>query len=171
MIVVAGRVFAVLPCDDISVAAALGQVTLYGLLMLAAGALAFAVAPLVGRTRSAGFGLAAPFGMYLIASYGSLSPTIDALGPVSWYAWTAGHRPLADITDWPSIGLLAAVTVGLLVAGIAIFERRDIGSANALAWLRLPSLPAGISGPTARQLSDRAMVAIAWGLGSDRMPH
>lgn len=171
MIVVAGRVFAVLPCDDISVAAALGQVTLYGLLMLPAGALAFAVAPLVGRTRSAGFGLAAPFGMYLIASYGSLSPTIDALGPVSWYAWTAGHRPLADITDWPSIGLLAAVTVGLLVAGIAIFERRDIGSANALAWLRLPSLPAGISGPTARQLSDRAMVAIAWGLGSDRMPH
>lgn len=165
MIVLAGRVFAVLPGDEISVTAALGQVTLYGFLMLAAGALAFAVAPLVGRTRAVGFGLAALFGMYLIASYGSLSPTIDALSPLSWYAWTAGHRPLAGVTDWASIGLLAAVAIGLLVAGIAVFERRDIGSANALAWLRLPSLPAGTSGPTVRQLSDRAMVAIAWGIG------
>lgn len=165
IIVLAGRMFAVLPGDDISVAAALGQVTLYGLLMLAAGALAFAVGPLVGRTRAVGFGLAALFGMYLIASYGSLSPTIDALSPISWYAWTAGHRPLAGVTDWPSIGLLAAVTIGLVVAGVALFERRDIGSAGALAWLRLPSLPAGTSGPITRQLADRALVAIAWGLG------
>lgn len=165
LIIVAGRLFAVLPGDEIPVAAALGQVTLYGLLMLAAGALAFAVGPLVGRTRAAGFGLAALFGMYLVASYGSLSPAIDALGPLSWYAWTAGHRPLAGVTDWPSIALLGGVVVALLAAGVAMFERRDIGSANALAWLRLPSLPAGTSGPAVRQLSDRAMVAIAWGLG------
>lgn len=165
IIVLAGRLFAVLPGDEISVAAALGQVTLYGLLMLAAGALAFALGPFVGRTKAAGFGLAALFGMYLIASYGSLSPAIDALGPISWYAWTAGHRPLAGVTDWPSIALLGAVTVGLLATGVALFERRDIGSANGLAWLRLPSLPAGTSGPVTRQLSDRAMVAIAWGLG------
>lgn len=165
LIILSGQLFAVLPGDEISVAAAVGQVTLYGLLMLAAGALAFAVAPLVGRTRAAGLGLAALFGMYLIASYGSLSPTIDALAPLSWYAWTADHRPLAGVTDWPSMALLAGVSVALLGAGVATFERRDIGSANALGWLRLPSLPAGTSGATVRQLSDRAMVAIAWGLG------
>ena len=37
--------------------AALGQVVLYGLMMLAVGGVAFATAPFVGRTRAAAFGL------------------------------------------------------------------------------------------------------------------
>ncbi len=49
IIAIAGQAFAVLPGDEIPFSAALGQVVLYGLLMLAAGALAFAVAMLVGR--------------------------------------------------------------------------------------------------------------------------
>lgn len=165
LIYVAGQAFAVLPEDEISLGAAFGQVTLYGLLMLAAGSVAFATGPTVGRTRAMAFGLIALFGMYLIASYGALSPTLDALAPLSWYAWTGGHRPLAGVTDWPSVALLAAVTSALLAAGVLAFSRRDIGASGALAWLRLPSLPAGAGGPFTRQLSDRAGVALAWGTG------
>jgi polyether ionophore transport system permease protein len=165
LIVVAGTAFAVLPGDEIPVSAALGQVLLYGLLMLAAGAVAFASAMVVGRTRAMGIGLIALFGMYLISSYASLSPAIDALSPLSWYAWTAGHRPMAGVTDWGSVALLALVAAGLLGAGIMAFVRRDLVPGDALTWLRLPSLPAGIRGPFARQLADRAGVAIAWGAG------
>ena len=162
---VTGVAFAVLPGDDIPLGAALGQALLYGLLMLAAGSLSFAAAPFVGRTRALAFGLIALFGGYLINSYASLSPAIDALRPLSWYAWTAGHRPLAGVSDWPSLGLLAVVTAAFLAIGIVAFERRDLGDYTALRWLRLPSLPAGIGNPFTRQLSDRAGIAIAWGVG------
>ena len=161
----AGVAFAVLPGDDFALTAALGQAVLYGLLMLAAGSLSFATAPFVGRTRALAFGLVALFAGYLINSYASLSPLIDALRPLSWYSWTAGHRPLAGVTDWPSVGLLTAVTAAFLAIGVLGFERRDIGDAAALRWLRLPSLPAGIGGPFRRQLADRTGIAIAWGVG------
>lgn len=162
---VVGTVFATLPGDEISLAAALGQVLLYGLLMLAAGSVAFAFAPFVGRSRALAFGLVALFSGYLIASYASLSPIVAALEPFSWYVWTAGHRPIAGVTDWPSLALLSAVCVVLLAVGVIAFERRDLGRATALAWLRLPSLPAGIGGPFRRQLADRTGIALAWGIG------
>ena len=44
------------------------------------------------------------------------SPVLEALSPLSWFTWTAGHRPLAGVTDWPSVALLAVVTVGLLAS-------------------------------------------------------
>ena len=162
---VTGAAFAVLPGDEIALSSALGQALLYGLLMLAAGSLAFATAPFVGRTRAAAFGLIALFAGYLINSYASLSPVIDTLRPLSWYSWTADHRPLAGVTDWPSLGLLAAVTAAFLAIGVVAFERRDLGDSAALRWLRLPSLPAGIGGPFTRQLADRTGIAIAWGVG------
>ena len=161
----AGAAFAVLPGDDFAFTSALGQALLYGLLMLAAGSLSFATAPFVGRTRSAAFGLIALFAGYLINSYASLSPAIDALRPLSWYSWTVNHRPLAGVSDWPSLGILAAVTAVFLAIGVIAFERRDLGDSAALRWLRLPSLPAGIGGPFTRQLADRAGIAIAWGVG------
>ncbi len=162
---IAGAAFAVLPGDEIALSSAVGQALLYGLLMLAAGSLSFALAPFVGRTRALAFGLIALFAGYLINSYASLSPIIDGLTPVSWYDWTAGHRPLAGVTDWPSLGLLAATCAVFLAIGVVAFERRDLGDSTALRWLRLPSLPAGIGGPFQRQLSDRAGIAIAWGVG------
>lgn len=165
LIVAAGQAFAVLPGDEIAPAAAFGQVTLWGLLMLAAGSVAFVVGQIAGRSRGIGFGLLALFGMYLVSSYGTLSPALDALSPVSWYAWTAGHRPMAGVTDWASVGLLAAVTAGLFGLGVIAFERRDIGAAGALSWLRLPTLPTGTGGVVRRTLSDQASAAIAWGVG------
>jgi polyether ionophore transport system permease protein len=165
LLYVAGRVFATLPGDEIPLDAALGQVTLYGLLMLASGSIAFAVAPIVGRSRAVGVGLIALFGMYLVSSYSTLSPALETLGPISWYAWTAGHRPIAGVTDWSSVGLLAIVVVALMAIGVAMFERRDLGAVAPLRWLRVPGLPRGTSGSFARLLADLAPGAVAWGAG------
>ena len=165
VISIIGVSFARLPGDEIPATAAFGQVALYGLLMFASGSVAFAAAPFVGRTRALAIGLAALFAPYLIASYATLSDVIAGLKPLSWYAWTAGHRPMAGVSDWGSVGLLALVCAAFIAIGVLAFGRRDIGAAGALSWLRLPSLPAGIHGPFTRQLADRTAAAIAWGGG------
>jgi polyether ionophore transport system permease protein len=160
-----GAFFAALPGDEIPLSAALGQVTLYGLMMLFVGGVAFAAAPFVGRTRAAAFGLLVLFGSYLVESYASLSDFLDRLSALSFFEWTAGHRPLAGVTDWTSVAILAALVVVLFTLGTVAFGLRDVGAVANVGWLRLPSLPAGIRGPFTRQLSDRAALAIAWGLG------
>ena len=86
-------------------------------------------------------------------------------GPLSWYAWTSGHRPIAGVTDWPSVGLLAVVVVVLLAIGVAVFERRDIGAVAPLRWLRIPGLPRGTRDPFTRLLSDLTPAALGWGGG------
>jgi ABC-2 type transport system permease protein len=160
-----GAAFGSLPGDAIPASAALGHVALYGTMMLFVGGVAFATAPWVGRTRAMAFGLIVLFGSYLIYSYATLSPVIDALKPLSFFTWTAGHRPTAGVSDWPSLGALAAITVVLFAIGVIGFVRRDVGGVANVGWLRLPSLPAGITGPLTRQLADRTAVALAWGLG------
>jgi ABC-2 type transport system permease protein len=160
-----GAFFAALPGDEIPLSAALGQVTLYGLMMLFVGAVAFATAPFVGRTRAAAIGLLVLFGSYLVESYSSLSDLLDRLSALSFFEWTAGHRPLAGVTDWTSVAILAALVVVLFAFGTVAFGLRDVGAVANVGWLRLPSLPAGIRGPFTRQLSDRAALATAWGLG------
>jgi ABC-2 type transport system permease protein len=160
-----GQVFGSLAGDVIPLPAALGQVLLYGLMMLAVGGVAFATAPYVGRTRALAFGLVALFASYLIYSYATLSPLIDALKPLSFFTWTAGHRPMAGVTDWASVAFLAGIDAVLLVIGVVAFSRRDLGSVANVGWLRLPSLPAGIRDPGTRQLADRAGAAIGWGIG------
>jgi ABC-2 type transport system permease protein len=160
-----GAFFGSLPGDDIPISAALGQVVLYGVMMLAPGAIAFATAPFVGRTRALAFGLIVLFGSYLIYSYASLSPVIDGLTPLSYFHWTAGHRPMAGVSDWAAVAILGLVDVVLLAIGALAFERRDLGAVANVGWLRLPSLPAGIAGPFSRQLADRAGIAMTWGLG------
>src|SRR3954469_7195387 len=160
-----GASFSKLPGDEIPASAALGQVALYGVMMLFVGGVAFATGPWVGRTRAMAFGLIALFASYLIYSYATLSPVLDALKPLSFFTWTAGHRPTAGVTDWPSLGALAAITVVLFAVGVVGFVRRDLGGVANVGWLRLPSLPAGITGPFTRQLADRTAIALAWGLG------
>ncbi len=162
---VTGIVFATLPGDGIALTAALGHFLLTGLLVLAGGAVAFAVSPFVGRGQAAGLGAVAAFGTYLVSSYGALSPALDTLGSLSWYRWTAAHRPLAGQWDLAPVLGLAAIIAGLLAIGIWGFVRRDVGQATAVGWLRLPGLPAGIGGPFRRALAERTGSAVAWGLG------
>lgn len=153
------------PGDQVPLTNSLAHFTLTGLLMLAPGLVAFAVAPLLGRGRAAGLGALALFGGYLVFSYRSIAEALDVLSPLSWFVWTAGHRPLAGTWDWAPVIALAALCVVLLVAGILVFDRRDIGIPLSGGRFRLPGLPAGTSGPFARQLSDRSVAAIVAGIG------
>ena len=70
----AGQAFAVLPGDELPIATVLSHVLLYGLLILAAGSVAFATAPLVGRSRAMAFGAVALIGGYLIDLFGTIAP-------------------------------------------------------------------------------------------------
>lgn len=72
---------------------------------------------------------------------------------------------MAGVSDWLSVLVLALVCTAFFAIGVVGFVRRDLGSANALSWLRLPSLPAGIRDPFRRQLADRTAAALAWGAG------
>ena len=136
-----GQAFARLPGDEISFSAAFGQAALYGVMMLAAGGAAFAAAPFLGRTRGLGVGLIVLFASYLIYGYSTLSPIIEALKPLSFFVWTAGHRPIAGVTDWPSVAALGAVDLLLFAIGVFAFTRRDLGASANVGWLRLAVAP------------------------------
>jgi ABC-2 type transport system permease protein len=161
----AGLVFATLPGDEIALAAALSQFGYYALLMLAAGSAAFAAAQFVGGTRATGLGLVVLFASFLIPAYSDLSPVIEALRPISLFALTEAHRPLAGGYDWMSLLPVAGITIGLFAIGLIGFVRRDLVEPTFLAGIRLPGLPAGTANPFVRQLAARLAVAIAWGIG------
>jgi ABC-2 type transport system permease protein len=161
----AGLVFGTVPGDEIPLANALGAWALTGILILAAGSVAFVAALVLGRTRGAAIGAAVLFGGYLVTSYSSLAPSLAALEPLSWFAWTAAHRPLAGTWDWPPMLALAGLTVALYALGVAVFERRDIGAVAGAGRRVLPGLPAGSANPFVRQLADHTADAIGWGIG------
>jgi ABC-2 type transport system permease protein len=154
-----------LPGDEIPLTDALSYALLMGLVGLAAGGVAFALAPVVGRGAAAGLAALLLVGSWLVNGYRESIAVFDTLSALSFFSWTANHRPIAGIHDpvsmlWPA--LIAAGGIGI---GIIAFVRRDIGEVGAL---RLPSLPGwmlGISGPTRRTLGERLGAIGAWGAG------
>ena len=156
-----GQAFARLPGDEIPFAAALGQAALYGVMMLAAGGAAFAAGAVPrAHARRSAFGLIVLFASYLIYGYATLSPIIEALKPLSFFVWTAGHRPIAGVTDWPSVAALAAVDRR------ALRDRRDrVRPARPGRERERRLAPTAVApgrdraGRSARQLADRAGIA------------
>ncbi len=161
-----GAAFGSLPGDEIPVSAALGQVALYGVMMLSVGGVAFATAPWLGRTRAMAFGLIVLFASYLIYSYATLSPVVDVAQAAVVLRLDRG--PPAD-------GGRQRLAVRRGVGchhDRAVRGRRRRASSDATwgAWRTSagsdsPSLPAGITGPFTRQLADRTGIALAWGAG------
>ena len=79
-----------------------------GLASLGPGSWRGSLAPVMGR------GAAAGIGALVCSSATSSSATRrrsrpSNLGPLSYFSWTAGHRPMAGVSDWSSLGLLAGV--------------------------------------------------------------
>ncbi len=164
-LVLTGRLFGTLPGDEIPIEAAVGYAALLGLTCLAAGGLAFALAPMLGRGAAAGIAAAVMFTMYVINGYRDAVPVLENLAPLSWYAWAREHRPLAGLFDWPSLVPIAIVAVALFGIGLVLFGRRDLGSTVPI---RLPGIPAalmGIRGPVGRSFAERLPAAFWWGIG------
>lgn len=151
--------------DDIALGAALGYVLLLGLLGLTAGAVAFALAPFVGRGAAAGISGALMAAGWLVYGYRESIPLFERLTFLSPFDWTSGHRPIAGTSDWPTLlALVAIITVGFAI-GVAAFERRDLGVVGSLRVPRVPRGLLGLAGPFGRSLADRLGGALLWGIG------
>jgi ABC-2 type transport system permease protein len=159
-----GIAFATLPGDAISPAAAIGYAALTGVLILAPGAVAFAAAPFLGRGAAAGLAAFVMVGGYLVNGFHESIDLLDTIRPLSWYAWTADYIPLAGRDDWGPIAGLAVLAAVLLGAGVAAFERRDVGRTIRLPAPRLPGFLLGLRGPLGRAFAERLRASAVWGI-------
>jgi ABC-2 type transport system permease protein len=160
-----GAAFGSLPGDAIPPAAAIGYALWLGLVALATGAVAFALAPFLGRGAAAGIAGVVLFGGYLLTGYREAVPALAGVANLTWFSWTARHLPLAGQYDWASLLPVAGAAMVLLAVGVEAFARRDVGT---LGGIRLPAAPGamlGLRGPVARSLGDRLPSALGWGLG------
>lgn len=156
---------ATLPGDEIPVSAAAGYALWLFLLALAAGSLAFALGPLIGRGAAAGIAGAVTFAGFILNGYQSAIPALAPFANLTWFGWTANHIPLAGTYDWPSLVLVAVVVVVFLAIGVEAFVRRDIGVTTAIPTPSLPHALVGVRGPVRRLVGHNLPSSLAWGLG------
>jgi ABC-2 type transport system permease protein len=160
-----GALFAKVPGDNIPVDAAFGFALYVGLLGLASGAVAFAIAPFLGRGAAAGIAMFVLFAGWLLAGYQVPYPALSGPANLTWFGWTSNHLPLSGTADWPSLVLVAIVAAVLLAVGVEAFVRRDIGATSAVPTPSMPRFLRGLQGPTERSLAERLPVGLAWGIG------
>jgi ABC-2 type transport system permease protein len=164
-IVIAGSAYASLAGDEISVASALAYTVWLGFMTLAGGALAFALAPFIGRGAAAGIAGFVTFAGFILSSYQAAVPELAPLANVTWWGWTYNHTPLAGVSDWPPVLLVGVVVVVLLSIGVGAFVRRDIGITSTLPAPSFPRFLLGLGGPVGRAIAQNLGAALAWGLG------
>jgi ABC-2 type transport system permease protein len=164
-LVVVGRTVHGLPGDDIPLQAAAGYAIWLGLLSVVSGAVAFALAPFVGRGSAAGVAGAIMFGGFIVNGYQAAIPALAPLANLSPFGWTANNIPLAGVYDWPSLLPVALVAVVLLTVGVEAFARRDIGATSPLPSPSLPRALVGLRGPIGRAVGQNLPSSLAWGLG------
>ena len=160
-----GAAFGSLPGDSISAQASLGFAVWIGLIALASGSIAFALAPLFGRAGAAGIAGALTVGGFLVNGYQSAVPAFSGWSNVTWFGWTVHNQPLAGQYDWPSLIPVALLALVFLALGVEIFARRDLGATTSIPWLRFPQATLGLGGPLGRSFGDRLPLALAWGTG------
>lgn len=154
--------FGNLPIDPVGLDAVFGQAAWVYVATITPGAAAFAVAPFVGRSSAIGIGALVLFVSFIVNGYGDLVPAFDTIRGLSYFDLTAGHRPLAGVWDWGSIGLLSAIVAAVLVFGVIAFARRDLLVPSGGRQL-VPRLDAWIVGPFTRSFGERLPAALVWG--------
>ena len=154
-----------LPGDEISAQAAVGYSIWMFLLSIAAGSVAFALAPFVGRGSAAGVAAAVLFGGFIVNGYQAAIPALAPLANLTWFGWTVNHIPLAGQFDWLTLIPVAVVSIVLFVVGVEAFARRDIGATSPIPTPSLPRALIGLQGPTGRAIGQNIPSSVAWGLG------
>ena len=155
------------PGDEISVQTAAGLRDLArSCSALAAGAVAFALAPFLGRGPAAGVAGAVMFGGFILNGYQAAIPALAPLANLTWFGWTSNHIPLAGPVR---LGVAAPGRGrrGRPVRRSASRRSPDATSARP-APIPTPSLPralVGLRGPTGRAFGQNLPTAIAWGIG------
>ena len=156
--------FGTLPEDTVDARQLIGHTVWLYVMTLTPGALAFAVAPILGRGGALAAGGLGLFASYLINGYGSSVPVLESLEPISYFSLTAHHRPLAGVEDWGSVGVLVAINLAFLLIGLVLFIRRDLLVPTG-GRFRPPSVGVFLAGPFTRSLGERMPAAVVWGLG------
>jgi ABC-2 type transport system permease protein len=147
--------------DRIPPLSALGFALWVGCIALFFGGLAFALAPLLGRSGSAAV---AGLGMVLLW----VANGFDALAPLatlSPFHWLAGHIALVGMYDWPAVAFTGTAAAVLLGIGVGLFTRRDLGVTAGLSMPGLPKTVLGVHGSTSRAFGEQLPRALAWGIG------
>jgi ABC-2 type transport system permease protein len=163
-LLVAGS-FASLPGDAIPLASAAGYALWLGLLALAAGSVAFAIAPFFGRGAAVGIAGSIMFAGFILNGYQAAIPQLAPLANLTWFGWTANHIPLAGAFDWASLIPVLIVVVVLFVVGVEAFVRRDLGVTSTIRTPSLPHSLLGLRGPLGRTVGHNLPSATAWGIG------
>ena len=163
--VLTGMAFDTLPGDEISVQAAVGFALWLGLVALASGSVAFALAPLVGRGASAAIAGAVLLGGYFVNGYQGAVSSFAPLANLTWWGWTAHFQPLTGGFDWASLIPVAIVVVVMSIVGIELFSRRDLGVTARIPWPSMPASLLGLRGPASRSFGERLPLAVGWGIG------
>jgi ABC-2 type transport system permease protein len=147
--------------DAIPPASAVGFALWVGFIGLCFGGLAFALAPLLGRSGAAGVASAV-----MVVSW--VSNGYSALAPIAFFSpfhWTVNHVALVGQFDWPALALVGLVAAVLLVIGVEMFTRRDLGVTAGLSAPGLPAATLGVRGPARRAFGDQLPRALAWAIG------
>ena len=160
-----GKAFATLPGDPIPPEAAVGLGLWLGLVALASGSVAFALAPFLGRAAAAGVAGFVLFAGFLMNGYQAVVPGLAGVAHLTWFSWTANHVPLAGQYDWGSLIPVAVVCLVLMAIGVEAFARRDVGATTAIRLPAPPGAVLGLHGPVGRAFGDRVPTGLAWGLG------
>ena len=164
-IAIAGASFATLPGDELSITQAFGYSIWMVLMALAAGSVAWALGPFVGRGAAAGIAGFITIAGFIIAGYSAPVPELAPIANLTWSGWTYNHLPLAGQFDWPSVAFLAVFVVVMLTIGLVAFARRDIGVTSTIPTPSLPRALVGLRGPVSRSIGHNLSAAVAWGLG------
>ena len=164
-IAIAGAKFATLPGDELSATQAFGYAIWMVLMALAAGSVAFALGPFVGRGAAAGIAGFITIAGFIVTGYSAPVPELAPISNLTWFGWTINHLPLAGQFDWPSVAFLAIFVVIMLTIGLVAFARRDIGVTSTVPTPSMPRALVGLGGPVSRSIGHNLSAAIAWGLG------
>jgi ABC-2 type transport system permease protein len=161
--------FGTLPGDEIPLSSAVGFAAWVGVVGLASGAVAFALAPILGRGAAAAIAGALTLFGYVANGYQAAAPAFAPFANLTWWGWTVRHQPLAGQFDWASLLPGAIMAVVLLAVGVVIFTRRDLGATARLPIPRVPSIALGLGGPLSRSFGERLPLAASWGIGMGLM--
>ena len=164
-IAIAGAKFATLPGDELSLTQAFGYGIWMVLMALAAGSVAFALGPFVGRGAAAGIAGFITIAGFIVSGYSAPVPQLAPIAQLTWFGWTINHLPLAGQFDWSSVVFLAIFVVVVLSIGLIAFRRRDIGVTSTVPTPSLPRGLVGLSGPVTRSVGHNLPASISWGVG------
>ena len=147
--------------DTIPLLSAIGFALWVGCLAMFFGGLTFALAPILGRSGSAGVAALVMVFLWLANGFDALAP-IATLSP---FHWLSNHIALVGIYDWPAVAFTAAVGAVLMAVGVEVFVRRDLGVTAGLSMPGLPKQVLGVRGSISRAFGDQLPRALSWGIG------